>query len=159
MKSILKTAISVVLLMAFVACDSFEGKIWDISPVVLRVYVQNGKGENLLEQNWLDGKKVTATFKGETYELQPARTKYYMPYFYGFVLENWGNGQFLYFGELNGAEDINEDLIISWGDGTSETIKIYNDYKTKSNGTPKINRYLVVNGKKVDYGLVTFVKQ
>ena len=49
------------------------------------------------------------------------------------------------------------DLVISWGNGTSDTITIFNDYKVKSNGKLDITRRFYVNGNKMDRDIDKFV--
>lgn len=100
--------------------------IMDWTPVTLRIYVENQAGEDLLEPgsetDILEG--VTMTYRGETYRLAPEpETKYYLPDFDGLELMKDGDGRYyLYFGELDGAEEYNDDFTIVWGDGTSDVI-------------------------------------
>lgn len=100
--------------------------IMDWAPVILRIYVENQAGEDLLdpdsEINLLEG--VTMTYRGETYGLVPEpETKYYLPHFDGLELMLDKEGRYyLYFGELDGAEEYSEDFTIVWGDGTSDVI-------------------------------------
>ena len=51
------------------SCENMQVEA-DAMPVTLEIFVKDAGGNNLLDYGWLDGKNVTATFKGETYELQ-----------------------------------------------------------------------------------------
>lgn len=134
--------------------------IYDITPIVLHIYVNDADGRNLLDglEGSLDTKKISATYEGEIYNVE-LQTKYYMPSFRGLVLKKDSNGNNeLVFGELDGAKNLDYvDLVISWGNGTSDTITIFNDYKVKSNGKLDITRRFYVNGKKMDSDIAKFV--
>lgn len=132
----------------------------DAMPVTLEIFVKDTEGNNLLDYGWLDGKNVTATFKGETYELQKdVPTRAYMPHFYGFKVTGRDLGAMLYFGELDGTHDMNDEFVINWGDGTFDTIVIYNDCRTTMNGGYDINRHYVVNGVKTEDHRITITKE
>ena len=140
------------------SCESMQVDA-DASPVTMEIYVKDADGNNLLEQNWLLGKNVTATFKGETYGLQTEETRAYMPHFYGFKVTARDLGMYLYFGELAGTEALNDDFVINWGDGSSDVITIYNDCKAKMNGAYDIKRHFMVNGVKTEDNRITLVKE
>ena len=132
----------------------------DAMPVTLEIFVKDTEGNNLLDYGWLDGKNVTATFKGETYELQKdVPTRAYMPHFYGFKVTGRDLGAMLYFGELDGTHDMNDEFVINWGDGTFDTIVIYNDCRTTMNGGYDIKRHYVVNGVKTENHRITITKE
>ena len=132
----------------------------DAMPVTLEIFVKDAEGNNLLDYGWLDGKNVTATFKGETYELQKdVPTRAYMPHFYGFKVTGRDLGTMLYFGELDGTHDMNDEFVINWGDGTFDTIVIYNDCRTTMNGGYDIKRHYVVNGVKTENHRITITKE
>ena len=132
----------------------------DAMPVTLEILVKDVGGKNLLDYGWLDGKNVTATFKGETYQLQKdVPTRAYMPHFYGFKVTGHDLGTMLYFGELDGTHDMNDEFVINWGDGTFDTIVIYNDCRTTMNGGYDIKRHYVVNGVKTENHRITITKE
>ncbi len=132
----------------------------DAMPVTLEIFVKDSEGNNLLDYGWLDGKNVIATFKGETYQLQKdVPTRAYMPHFYGFKVIGRDLGTMLYFGELDGTHDMNDEFVINWGDGTFDTIVIYNDCRTKANGAYDIKRHYVVNGVKTENHRITITKE
>ena len=132
----------------------------DAMPVTLEIFVKDAEGNNLLDYGWLDGKNIIATFKGETYELQKdVPTRAYMPHFYGFKVTGSDPGAMLYFGELDGTHDMNDEFVINWGDGTFDTIVIYNDCRTTMNGGYDIKRHYVVNGVKTENHRITITKE
>ena len=132
----------------------------DAMPVTLEIFVKDTEGNNLLDYGWLDGKNVIATLKGETYELQKdVPTRAYMPHFYGFKVTGQDLGTMLYFGELDGTHDMNDEFVINWGDGTFDTIVIYNDCRTTMNGGYDIKRHYVVNGVKTENHRITITKE
>ena len=148
-----------VLSFAFTSCENMQVDA-DAMPVTLEIFVKDAEGNNLLDYGWLDGKNVIATFKGETYELQKdVPTRAYMPHFYGFKVTGSDLGAMLYFGELDGTHDMNDEFVINWGDGTFDTIVIYNDCRTTMNGGYDIKRHYVVNGVKTENHKITITKE
>ena len=148
-----------VLSFAFTSCENMQVEA-DAMPVTLEIFVKDAEGNNLLDYGWLDGKNVIATFKGETYELQKdVPTRAYMPHFYGFKVTGSDLGAMLYFGELDGTHDMNDEFVINWGDGTFDTIVIYNDCRTTMNGGYDIKRHYVVNGVKTENHKITITKE
>ena len=150
----LQIAISLII----TSCENMQVDA-DAAPITLEIFVKDAEGNNLLDYDWLLGKNVTATFKGETYDLQTEETKAYMPHFYGFKVTARDLGMYLYFGELAGTEALNDDFVINWGDGSSDVITIYNDCKTKLNGAYDIKRHFVVNGVKTENHTITLTKE
>ena len=116
----LLTAIS----LAVTSCEYIQSDT-DVEAITLEMFVHDNKWNNLLEKEGFDAKDITATFRGETYELKE-ETKAYTPEFEGFIIKSNKKGRYLYFGELDGTEDFNDDFVIRWSDGYEETIRIYN---------------------------------
>ena len=140
------------------SCESMQVDA-DAAPITLEIFVKDAEGNNLLDYDWLLGKNVTATFKGETYDLQTVEAKAYMPHFLGFKVTVRDLGMYLYFGELAGTEALNDDFVINWGDRSSDVITIYNECKTKLNGAYDIKRHYVVNGVKTENYRITLTKE
>ena len=91
--------------------------IIDYSPVILRIQVLSPHGYSTLPN--LDLSNVSAEFQGKSYYcgMRPTATRYYAPDFYGLKVQ----GDYLFFGELDGAKSYDhEQLIINWG---NESIK------------------------------------
>ncbi len=53
---------------------------------------------------------------------------------------------------------MNDEFVINWGDGTFDTIVIYNDCRITMNGGYDIKRYFVVNGVKTEDKHITLIK-
>ncbi len=161
-----------ILLMSVSACDDDNngGVIVDWAPVGISITATDSNGNDLLNpqsnSSILDG--TSLTFKEKTYEVSYdfmnhfEGAKAYMPHMYGLQLDTVRtNGNTLcrmLFGEIDGGADMNEDLVINWGDGTSDVIN-YHCWKHNERKL-SCNREWKVNGKKVegDSGSFAFVK-
>ena len=127
--------------------------IWDIAPVVVYKEVVNGEGQNLFDEatpgNWL-GETITAVFEDEEY-IYPSSgpTRAYAPQMYGLTVSEYGeNIAVLYFGELDGEESRESDLVISWPDGSEDTITVKRIFRWKITGKPDGRTTLKLNGRK-----------
>ena len=149
-----------ILLMSVSACDDNEGRIVDWAPVSISLTVtDSNNGSDLLNpqnnSNILDG--TSLTFKEKTYEVSYdfinhfEGSKAYMPTMYGLQFDTVRtNGNVLcrlLFGEIDGGADMDEDLVINWGDGTTDVI----NYKCSNHNERKLSckREWKVNGKKI----------
>ena len=163
------------LLFSVVACDD-ENKIInpddtpivDWAPVTVSITATDMYGNDLLDplSNSCILEGTTLTFQKKTYEVSYDfinrfnGAKAYMPRMYGLQLDSVRSSDKLqyrlYFGEIDGAKDMNEDLVINWGNGTSDVINYHcwghNERKLSCNHEWK------VNGKKVDGSKIEFVK-
>ena len=130
-------ACSFVLCTLFlVACDNGEEAltIWDYSPVVCYVAVEDADGHDLLDpqtEGNILGQDIKADFMGDTYELnaEVVQTRYYLARFTGLQLVYGGDEEryYLRFGELAGENTYeNEPLTLHWGDGSTDVITVYN---------------------------------
>lgn len=120
-----------ILTLICVGCNNplIEPMIVDWAPVNLYFYVEDPAGNDLLHDSISD---VTLEFKGEVYHL-PSSTERtqtaYMPHMYGLRFQaknteylNPTNMNRLIFGEIDGAATMDEDIIITWPDGSKNTI-------------------------------------
>lgn len=134
------------------SCSETSDVVWDIAPIVPKIYLNDADGRNLLDPavgEGVDISGVSATFREETYYVTCGEdTKAYLPVFIGLVLKQDFKGNYcLEFGELDGTEDFsNESLAIDWGDGSSTVITIYNRFRWKNNGSPAISRHFLLDG-------------
>ncbi len=149
-------------LLSLSSCSEFGSEIiYDISPIELYIYLTDEGGDNLLDtpESGIDVGKILITYDGKTYSPEIVETKAYFPIFYGLRLtsDTYGNSM-LTFGELDGSEDIdNSDVVINWGDGTSDTITIFNKCRLTVSGKLNITRRFYVNGKKTESDIARFV--
>jgi len=145
------------------ACDiETDSPIVDWAPVNMRICVINNHKGDLLDpansNNILDG--ATLTFLEKTYSVDYSLidkyegAKAYLAVIKGFVLdtisvENQPDSinYCLCFGEIDGAKDYDEDIKITWGDGSSDII----NYKCCDHKESKLSckRTWKVNGNKV----------
>lgn len=109
---------------------------------------------------------TTLTFQEMTYEVSYdfmnrfEGAKAYMPRMYGLQLDTMRTADevryMLFFGEINGGSDMDENLVINWGNGTSDIINYHCWNHNERKGTCK--REWKVNGKVVDGSKIAFVK-
>ncbi|MGN0201525.1 MAG: hypothetical protein ACI399_01290 [Candidatus Cryptobacteroides sp.] len=151
----------------------------DWAPVILDISVEDQYGNDLLNPeypgNIVEGSSIT--FQGTEYdavcdlyeqfagsgsetdenpEEGNSGTKAYIPRMGGFILMNGemsGNssikGFFMRFGEIDGAADLDEKLVIKWGDGSRDEIR-YVCKNHKEGRNPSCNRYFYLNGTQVN---------
>lgn len=168
--------LSFMLFLAALALTSCENEFDDIVitdwvPVSIELKVNDTMGNDLLNpenpDNVIDG--TTISFKGKIYEATRERvdggkwhnapeTRAAAVRFCGLYLYDSPNGFSLCFGQLDGAEDMDEDLVVTLPDGTTGTIHYHcSDHKIGKIGKPSsLNRYWLFNGTKVDSSVFTF---
>ncbi len=141
----------------------------DISPIVLQIYLSDKDGANLLdpeqEDNPVQVRGISATFQGRTFSVSGADggdidtrgVTYYPEYTSLRLVTDFYGNYMLLFGAIDGQEELdNEDFVLNWGDGTSDVITIFNNFRWKSNGSPSITRRFYVNGERQDSDIATF---
>lgn len=153
MKRIISFVIGILAVAIISSCSKIEGEGWivDWAPVSITLRVYDANGINLLdpsiENSWAES--VIITFQGKTYK--SLVTKAIKPYMYGLVCVDRGEGYQLTFGEIDGSADMDEDLVISWPDGTSNTIHYHCAKHDERKGT--CERWYVIDGIKENDGL------
>lgn len=153
--------------------SSCIGMIVDWAPVEVVMAVLDSEGNDLLDpanpDNLIDG--TTITFKGDTYyasreyyekyQLEP-ETKAYMPHFSGLQLrmvknvQTGAEGYCLVFGEIDGAADMDEDLVVTLANGVEHTIH-YHCSRHREFPSPSCKRTWKLDGEKVDSGSFAFI--
>lgn len=157
-----------ILALTLLSCEKINSdrKIWDISPVVVALQVVNANGVDLLNpdnQNSYAAANIKALYSGKEYEcnksISEVYTKAYLPHFYGLkIFKNNIGSYYLHFGELEGAKSYsNEEVIIFWGDGTSDKIKFNRTFRW-IHGDPDISEDWFLNGSKVSGGVIKIIK-
>ena len=171
MKKILLLLTSI---LALSSCSEEIGDdyIVDWAPVDIFVQLQDQKGNDLLDpndpqHNYIDG--TTITFRGETYEVsrlwyeqdrpfihpQDTRALPAIPYGLCLARMEWlnqnANGFALYFGQIDGAADMDEDLVLTWPDGQQNVIRYHcSDHKEGKHADCK--RWFKLDGVKQESG-------
>lgn len=139
---------------------SNDGTNVDWYPVELMVYVQDQNGTDLLDPDTTgciaEGSGVA--FMGSLYT-DPFETRSYRATLRGFSFRENQYGWYLYFGEIDGAKDYDEDIVITWGDGSVDTIHYAcSDHQVSSssitcsrswtlNGLPTSNPVIITKNK------------
>ena len=179
MKHIRTSCLLILSLLLSAGCSNIVFEDYptvDWYPVNLIVTVQDEAGNDLLdpalEENYFDG--ATISFQGKTYEAfelginenwQQTPTKMYLARIKGFRLvydtiyiseSETRECHFLVFGEIDGARDMDEDLILTWPDGSRETFHYHcSDHKVVKKGNSgewdiSCKRSWTLNGEEAD---------
>lgn len=158
------TAFAAAVIMAASCLNLNNDGPQTIYPIYFCFSVSDASGMNLMDTTRCDYVKthdITATFRGKTYRLDedPVESKassVYPAVMYGLRIQEmvWYQqyyGYVLYFGQLAGDVDyLNEDLVIDWGDGTSDTITVYNKIGLDENGNTAVQEaYMLLNGERM----------
>lgn len=156
------------LLLVTGSCEVIPDDGWlvDWSPVDVIIEAVDAGGNSIISP---DMPGMSLTFKGETYTVKTRQpeyklpTKAYLAIMYGLIATPWvvdeeGNQQYrLVFGEIDGAKDMDEDLILNWPDGSKDVIHYHcSDHREGRN--PRCNRSWKLNGKEHDGVVFKFVK-
>ena len=152
-KSLLMAMLLMVTSIAmFISCES---PIQDWYPIDIYVKVSNSEGQNLFDSstpnNFLN-KEISAEWRGETYVADTISlwekqhmTRVYLPMMNGLMYITKNGEQMLYFGELAGDGDYDDEpLTIHWPDGSIDVITIKNKVYLSS-----ASRKYKLNGKVV----------
>ena len=157
MKKLLFSLLSLAVIAT--ACEEIipGGMIVDWAPVEITMEAYDAAGNSIISPE-MPG--MTLTFKGTTYEVQdPAsrrdeyQTKAYMAIMAGLQAHPVKGDQgeiakyILWFGEIDGAKDMDEDIILNWPDG-SEDIIHYHCGNHREWPEPKCDRTWKLNGTK-----------
>lgn len=161
-KSIGLFLLSIFCCINFTSCDPANNEgddlIWDFSPIVLYISVQDTQGNDLLNpltKGSIANQGIKAIYKGETYEKDAPlkeRTRAYMAYFAGLQTEINRDGKYyLTFGEFNGDQTFdNEKVEIDWNDGKEKSVITFSSKLTwKSKKEPIFNRKFCLNGEEI----------
>lgn len=178
MKKILSIALSILGLNTLTSCEEWGSDyIVDWSPVNIILEVQDKDGNTLLDpaspSNIIKG--TTISYCGNTYEADTTEyhnmthailytdTRAILPFFHGFYLTRkaWlgyaEDDLVLCLGEIDGAANMDEDIVITWPDGSKNTIH-YHCSDHKEGKHPKCNRWYMLDGVKQNSNTFTFSK-
>ncbi len=140
----------------FVGCSSIvESMEWDISPVVVRIYIQNDNGDNLLDDSY-EGNIleyiVKMTYEGEEYNLgeEVVASRAYLPTFEGLQLIDSDSGPYITFGQFEGADSYSMDMSLYLGTGITSEISVVREFCWNSDGEPEGTTTYYLDGEVVD---------
>ena len=181
MRRLVSFVLAILLTVSFTGCEKLGGNgggdwIVDWAPVSLFMRVVDEEGADLLDpenpNNLIDGTSIT--FKGNTYSAsrqwyeagrpyEMSATKAILAQLYGLFLVNGEMffmnsntaGFSLFFGEIDGARDMDEDLIVTLPNGMTGTIH----YHCSNHNERKLScdRSWKFNGAKHEGNIFTFV--
>ena len=127
----------------------------DWTPVELYIEAVDSEGKSIISPDMPD---MTLTFKGQVYPVQRMQgegalpTKAYAAIMHGLIAQpvNTEDGSSyyrLYFGEIDGEEDMDEDILLNWPDGSEDVIHYHCSGHSTLFG-PTCNRSWKLNGKR-----------
>ena len=173
MKRLIYLCIAAVML---VGCDKEElpdDIIVDWTPVYIVIHAVDSDGNDIIKEDMPD---MTLTFRDETYHvdnLYETTTRAIAPRFWGlyFIRANDVDGRSnpygvynpsqqncLVFGELDGSKDMDEDILLTWPDGSKNTIHYHcSDHKV-SRKEISCKRTWKLDGKSHEGYVFEFVK-
>lgn len=157
------------------SCDVFSEQEVDWMPVEVKLKVIDEQGTDLLDpenpNNMIDG--TTITYKGQTYAASRERwddwlwnnlleTRAILAQIHGLFLMrddiiglSTQKGFTLLFGDIDGAKDMDEDLVVTLPNG--DTGIIHYHCSNHNERKLKCDRTWTFNGKKTDGKIFTFV--
>ena len=130
--------------------------IQDWNPIDIYIKVSNTEGKNLLDSATIGsfvGKEISAEWRGETYIADTVSlwekqhmTRVYLPMMNGLMYVTKNGEQMLYFGELAGDGDYDDEpLTIHWPDGSTDVIAVKNKaYLSSADRKFKLNGKVVI---------------
>lgn len=132
----------------------------DWAPVIIYIYATDTNGNSIISDN-MPG--MTLSFKGTTYTVkdwetavtESLKTKAYYARMIGLAAQPDNDGYRLFFGEIDGAADMDENIILSWPDGSQDTIH-YHCSDHRYGKEPSCNRSWTLNGKAHEGSTFTF---
>lgn len=146
----MKKIILLSCILAVAGCNVIGGYCVDWAPVNITIQAYNTDGNSIISPE-MPG--MTLTFKGETYTVQKSQyeqiqTKTYASYLSGLIAYQIADGVYeLWFGEIDGGADMDEDILLHWPDGSEDVIHYHcsNHIEWPS---PSCKRSWKLNGKK-----------
>lgn len=174
---IYKSLLLLGILLGLTSCDEEEQLEWDIYPVMVDLYVEDSKGNDLLNPNFSgnilqDG--ITLLYKGVEYNLnekpnspnehpQRSSLRAYLPHFYGIQTEmdEKLNRHYVRVGEFDGADTYeNETFVIFWNKEKTHksTIRFSTHLKWKKNAPDKRISEFYLDGNKVETPIKVVLK-
>ena len=154
-------------LLGAVSCVA-PGLIVDWTPVDITIEAYDAEGNSIVSE---DMPGMTLTFRGEEYTVRPwdywnqpqeeVQTKAYAAIMAGLRAMPINDEQgavvkyVLQFGEIDGAEDLDENIVLHWPDGSEDTIH-YHCSNHRNWTTIDCTRKWKLNGKKHDGAVFVF---
>ena len=131
MKKSLLILLTCFVLTLFSCGGKDDGKddyiISDWYPIEFEIYVEDENGGDLLDKTSPDyvGEKLSLVYNDFVYKIEDNISKDYKPEFQGLIINEKGGRYCLYFGELEGFSNYDDDFVIKWEDGREDVIHFY----------------------------------
>ena len=131
-------------------CDGKEYASWvdEPLPIEIRITVSDNDGNNMLDPTKasnISANEISASFLGTTY-LRDSSPKNGISLWT--MKDDDDKPHVLVFGQISGSRSLeNIPLVIDWGDGTSDTITIYNKYSWSMDKAPVLERHIIYDGQ------------
>ncbi|MBQ0024690.1 MAG: hypothetical protein KBT00_03060 [Bacteroidales bacterium] len=143
----------ILIILAVLLCAGCAKEV-DWYPVTVSFYIVDSEGNDLLDpaSESFIGDDISLSYKGNEY-VYSIPTKTYLPVFYGLIIEkdNLVGKYCARFGELDGADNYDDDFIIRFPDGTSRTLH----YDRRVNClTVSARQKWFLDGVRVDYPVI-----
>ncbi len=161
MKKVLYCLALLVGLFSLSACDDIFGDvIVDWAPVKIYIEAVDADNHSIISSE-MPG--MSLTFRGTEYTVKTeaeAETRAYLARMKGLIAvpQQTESGDTVYqlvFGEIDGAEDMEEDITLTWPDGSTDVIH-YHCSDHKEGRHPSCDRSWKLNGEKHDGSLFRF---
>ena len=157
MRRLFYYAICLAGLLAVTSCDDGSvDLIVDWAPVNVTIEASDADGHSIISP---DMPGMTLTFKGVTYTVKETAdhaqtvTKAYLAVMHGLLaVPQDVEGETVYrlvFGEIDGAADMDEDIVLNWPDGSQDIIH-YHCSDHKEGRHPTCDRSWKLNGVKYE---------
>lgn len=164
MKKYLFFLITSALMLLSSSCDKSnyeepDNFTWEVIPINLYIHATDGTN-NLLDPNYEGNiiEKVSVTYNGTSYSYKPqTKANILIPYINDlFIIEykqtvDGKEDYYLMFGTFRGNMKFeNTPIIISWPDGTKDTITLTRFVEYKNN-RPELKEEILLNGEPIEY--------
>ena len=117
-------------------------------PIEIKISVSDTHGNNMLDPTKtsnLSANQISAEFMGNVYMRDSAPKNGISLWT---IVDEEDKPHILVFGQIPGSKALDsEPLVIDWGDGSHDTITIYNKYSWSIDHAPSLERHIVYNGK------------
>lgn len=144
-------AASLLILSSCNKNEEDDDLIVDWNPIELKFFVvEYGLKTNYVADNYNDIiHTTTLTYQGKTYKVERSLSKDYMPHFKGLYVDSSAiDKPYFCFGELDGADNYDDDFIINFADGSADTVH----FKRVHKGALDVKDTWILNGNEQQNG-------
>lgn len=153
-KLLFSTFLAGILLLS--GCEHY---IYDFHSITVYVSVMDKSGNDLLDPDseYFIGSDISVEYRGKIEYLKPLEsTKDVLVIYKGLELIQKDGAYVLAFGELDGSEEYDDDFVITWPDGSTDTIHYKRRFGSKRN--VEVKEVWKLNGKETSNPVVVIIK-